>query len=116
MGRRPGVRTAAIPVRSGRLGLELVHVGLRRAVDGDPPRLHGFGNFPDQSDLEQTVVKGRVLDLDVVGQVELPFEVAGRDAAIQEFALSFLGLAAFDGDDVLLCGDRDFIRRETRDR
>ena len=93
-----------------------MHVGLRRAVDGDPPRLHGFGNFPDQFDLQKTVVEGRVLDLDVVGQVELPFEVAGRDTPVKELAFGFLGLAAFDGDDVLLCSDRDFIRRETRDR
>ena len=93
-----------------------MHVGRRRAVDGDPPRLHGFGDFPDQFDLQQAVVEGRVLDLDVVGQVELPLEVPGRDAAIKELALGFLGLAAFDGDDVLLCSDRDFIGRETRDR
>jgi hypothetical protein len=56
-----------------------VHVGLRRAVNGDPPRLHGFRNLPDQFDLQQTVVEGRVLDLDVVGQVKLAFEVPGRD-------------------------------------
>ena len=93
-----------------------MHVGLRRAVNGDPPRLHGFGDFPYQFDLQQTVVEGRVLDLDVVGQVELAFEVPGRDTPVKEFALGFLGLAAFDADDVLLCGDRDFIRRETRDR
>ena len=93
-----------------------MHVGRRRAIDGDPPRLHGLGDFPDQFDLEQAVVEGCILDLDVVGQVELPLEVAGRDAAIQELALGFLGLAAFDGDDVLLCSDRDFIGREARNR
>ena len=92
---------------SSRLGFELMDVA---AVDGDPPRLHGLGDFPDQFDLEQPVVERGVLDLDVVGQVELPLEMSGRDAAIQELALGFLGLAAFDGDDVLLCGDRDFIR------
>ena len=66
--------------------------------------------------LSRPLSKDCVLDLDVVGQVELPLEVAGRDAAIQELALGFLGLAAFDGDDVLLCSDRDFIGRETRNR
>ena len=98
------------------LDFELVHVGLRRAVDGDPPWLHGFGDFPDQFDLQQAVVEGRVLDLDVVGEVELPFEVTGRDTLVKELALGLLGLAAFDGDDILLCSDRDFIRRKTRDR
>jgi hypothetical protein len=106
-GRRKGVR-------SGRLGFDLMHVGRLRAIDGDPPRLHGFWNFPNQFDLEQAVVEGCILDLNVVGQVELPLEVPGRDAAIQELALGFLGLAAFDGDDVLLCSDRDFIGRESR--
>ena len=89
-----------------------MHVGRLRAIDGDPPRLHGFWDFPDQLDLEQAVVKGRILNLDVVGQVELPLEVAGGNPSVQEFALGFLGLAAFDGDDVLLCSDRDFIGRE----
>ena len=91
-------------------------VGSRRAVDGDPPRLHGLGNFPDQFDLEQAVVEGRALDLDVVRQVELALEVPGRDAPVEELALGLLGLAAFDRDDVLLGRDRDFVRRETRDR
>jgi hypothetical protein len=86
------------------------------AVDGDPPRLHGLRDFADQFDLEQAVVKGRVLDLDVVCQVELALEVTGRDTPAKELAFGFLGLAAFNGDDVLLCSDRDFIRRETRDR
>ena len=54
------------------LDFDLVDIARRRAVDGDSPRLHGFGDLPDQFDLEQPVVEGRVLDLDVVGQVELP--------------------------------------------
>jgi hypothetical protein len=53
------------------------------AVDGDPPRLRPLRDFADQFDLEQTVVEGRVLDLDVVGQVEL----TGRDIPIKELAL-----------------------------
>jgi hypothetical protein len=52
----------------------------RRTSDGDPPRLHGLGDLPDQSDLEQPVAERSVLDLDVVGQVELPLEGAGGDA------------------------------------
>jgi len=98
-------RAAAIPRRSGRRGLELVHVGLRRPVDGDSPWLHGFGNLPDQFDLQKTIVEGRVLDLDVVGQVELAFEVPRRDTPVKKLALGFVGFAAFDGDDVLLCSD-----------
>jgi hypothetical protein len=40
----------------------------------------------------------------------------GRDASIKELALGLFGLAALDGDDVLLGGDRDFFGRETGDR
>src|SRR3954447_5058413 len=51
------VRAAAKRIRSGRFGFELMDVVRgRSAVDGYPPRLHGFGNLPDQFDLEQTVV------------------------------------------------------------
>ena len=86
------------------------------SIDGDPPRLHGLGNFPDQFDLEQAVVEGRVLDLDVVGQVELPLERAGRDAAVQVFAFGLFGFVALDRHDVLLGRHRDFVGREAGHR
>ena len=86
----------------GRLGLDLMDVvGARCTVDSNPPRLHGFWDLPDEFDLEQAVVEARALDLDIVGQVELPLEVPGRDSPVQALALGFFGLAAFDGDDVL---------------
>jgi hypothetical protein len=91
-------------------------VGSRRAVDGDAPRLHGFRDFPDQLDLQQAVVEGRTLYLDIVRQVELPLEMPGRNAPVKELALDLFGLAAFDRDDVLLGRDRDFVGRETRHR
>src|SRR4029079_630098 len=49
--------------RSGRLAVDLPDVRSRRSVDRNPPRLHGLGDLPDQFDLEQAVVKSRVLDL-----------------------------------------------------
>src|SRR5215208_5048907 len=61
---------------SSRLAFELMDVA---AIDGDLPRLHGLGNLPNQFDLQLPVVEGGVLDLDVVGQVELPLEVPDRD-------------------------------------
>ena len=81
----------------------------RRAVDGDPPRLHGLGDLANQLDLEQAVVEGRVLHLHVVRQVELPFEMPGRDAPVQELAIGLFGLVAFDGDCVLLGGDGNLV-------
>jgi len=40
--------------------------------------------------------------LDIVRQAELPFEPPGRNTSVQELALGLLGLAALNGDDVLL--------------
>jgi hypothetical protein len=75
------------------------------ATDGDAPRLHGLGNFPDQFDRQQAVFECRVLHLDIVRQAELSFEVPGRDAPVKELALGLFGLAAFDSDDTLLGGN-----------
>ena len=83
---------AAAGYRSGHLGFELMQVVRRCAVDGDLPRLHGLGDLPDQFDLEQAIVERRALDLDVVGQVELPLERPGRDAAIEVVAFGLVGL------------------------
>jgi hypothetical protein len=57
--------------------------------DGNPPRLHGLRDFADQFDLQQAVVEGRALDLDVVRQAELALEGPRRNALVQEFALVF---------------------------
>src|ERR1700755_2678791 len=112
---RPRVeRRAAKADQSGRLALDLMDVaGVRCTVDGDLPRLHGFGGFADQLNLEQAVVEGRALHLDIVRQAELPFEVPGRDPPVKELALGLFSLAALDGDDVLFGGNGNFVRRET---
>ena len=66
--------------------------------------------------MQQPVVERGVLDLDVVGQVELPLEVPGRDTAVQELALGLFRLVAFDRHDVLLGRDRDFVGRKAGHR
>ena len=69
-----------------------------------------------QVDDEQAVLEAGALDLDVVGERELALEIAGRDAAMQEALLFLLALAAFEGQHVLLDRQRDFLRREARER
>lgn len=71
-----------------------------------------FGDFAAQFDLQQSVVERRALDLDVVGKIERP----RRDALIQELALLFLGLAAFDRQHILFGGDGDLVRCEAGKR
>src|SRR5882762_1452726 len=92
---------------------ELMNVSSWRAINANPPRLHGLGDFPDQFDLEQAIVEGSALHLHVIGKAELSFELSGRDAPVKEFTLGLFGLAAFDGDDVLLGRNRNLIGRET---
>ena len=70
-----------------RFAFELMHVAGRRAIDGDLPRLHGLGDFPEHLDLEQAVVERRALHLNIVGQAELPLEMPGRNAPVKELAL-----------------------------
>jgi hypothetical protein len=94
----------------------MLHVVGGGAVDGNPARLHGLGNLANQLDPKQSVIERGVLDLDVVRKVELPFETAGRNSPVEEFPLGFFGFTALDRDDVVLGGDRNIVRRETRDR
>jgi hypothetical protein len=87
-------------------------VGWWYATNGDPTRLHSLGDFSNQLDLEQAIIEGRTLYLNVISQAELPFELASGDAAIQVLSLCLFDLGAFDGDNVLLGGDGNLFRRE----
>src|SRR6266566_7600607 len=93
-----------------------MNVSSWRAVNADPPGPHGLGNLPNQLDLEQAIVEGGALHLHVIRKIELSFELSGRNASVEEFTLGLFGLAAFDGDDVLLGRDRNLIGRETGNR
>jgi hypothetical protein len=95
------------------LGFNLGDVAQDGAVDLDPARLHGLGDLPLQVDDEQAVLEAGALDLDVVGERELALEIARRDAAMQEGLLFPLAPAALEGQDVLLDGQRDLVRRES---
>ena len=105
-------RRAALDV----ISIDLMNVAGRCAVNGDAPRLHGLGNFPQQFDLQQAVVEGRALYLYVIRQAELALEHPRRNTSVNELVFGLLRLVAFDGDDVLFGGDGDLVGREPRDR
>jgi hypothetical protein len=86
------------------------------AVNGDAPWLHGLGDFPQQFDLQQAVVEGRALYLDVIRQTELALEHPCRNTPVEELVFGLLRLVAFDCDDVLFRRDGDLVGREPRDR
>jgi len=68
-----------------------------RAIDGDAPRLHGLGHFTHELNLEQAIVELSTFHLHIIGKVELAFERPQGDAVIEEIAVGFFGLGAFDG-------------------
>ena len=69
---------------------------LRDVADGNFARLHLLRNAPDQVDVEQPVFEGGALDLDIVGEIESPFERARRDTLIQVLGVTLFLLPAGD--------------------
>ena len=53
------------------------------AADCDLARLHRFGNDAVEFDREQPVGEACAAHLDIVGQLQAPFEFAARDAAVE---------------------------------
>ena len=100
-------------IESSCFGFDLMHVGRGSAIDGDPPRLHGFRDFPQQIDAQKAVIERCAFHLHVIGKAELAFELPGRNSPIKEFSIGFLRLGAFDRYDVLFCRDRYLVRGET---
>jgi hypothetical protein len=62
-------------------------------LDLDTAGLHGFGDFANHADLEQTVFEGRSGNLDMVGQIELAAERPRRNTLMQVVPLGLVGLA-----------------------
>jgi hypothetical protein len=99
----------------GGLGFDLMDIAASfRAVDDDTPQLHGFRDFPQQLDPEQSIFKSGALDLYVVRQTELPLEMPGRDPPAEEVSTGLVGFIALDGDDVLSSDDRHLVGRIPR--
>ena len=67
-----------------------------------------------QVNLEQPLLEGRALHLDIVRQVEHAPERAGRDALVEVLAVSLLALGASDRQDVLL-GREGAVASPTRE-
>src|ERR1700688_3784452 len=98
------------------LAFELMHVAGWCAVDGNSPRLHRLGDFPEQLDLQKAIIKRGAPHLDIVGEIELPLEGPGRNTPIQIFMLGIVGLVALDGDHVFPGCHRDLVGRKAGNR
>ena len=92
--------TTKIEAALGSLGFE--NLGLRLAVpDRDLARLFRLGDLAHEVDVQETILKLRAGDLDVVGKLEAALERAGRDALIEHLALLLVALL------LLLAADRE---------
>src|SRR5437667_1642145 len=97
---------------SGSFGLD--HLVLAIA-DRDLARLLGLGNLAHEIDVQESVLEGRALDLDVVGKLEHALEGAGGDALVEHVAAVLVGLRlflAFDRQRVFLRLDRKLVLAE----
>src|ERR1700722_10674820 len=68
----------------GRLGLKDDFLGGRY---GYRPGLHRLWDHPQEVDLQKPVLQARALDLDMVGEVEVAFEIPLGNALVDQVAL-----------------------------
>src|SRR5262245_22315720 len=98
----------------GSLGFD--HLGLAGA-DRDLARLFRLGDFAHEIDVQEPVLEGRTLDLDIIGELEDALERTRCDALIEHLTAVLLVLRlflAFDRQRVLLRFDRKFVFAEAR--
>ncbi|CVI63557.1 hypothetical protein AGR9A_Lc40478 [Agrobacterium salinitolerans str. Hayward 0363] len=96
--------------------------GLRRICavgrDRNAARLHGFRNIADEIDVEEAVLQGSGLDLDMVGKLEATLESARGDTAIKKLPFrGFLirGFLGFHSQRIGAGFDAEFVLIETGD-
>jgi hypothetical protein len=117
MGWRGGPEQKAQPPRTRPLlGRVERFSRLGAAADRDPPRLHSFGDLTDQIDLKKAVVVMRLLDFNVVFQIEATRKGSSRDAPMQVLPVILVRLAAFYRQKILLAGDSDLVGGKSGDR
>src|SRR5271166_5899923 len=74
------------PSLSGDLG-RLALKDLLGGRYGYRPRLHRLWDHPQEVDLQEPVLQARALDLDMVGELELTFEIPLGNALVDQVAL-----------------------------
>jgi hypothetical protein len=105
-----------VDLRSGRFTVELMGIRRGRSIYRDPAGFHGLRNFASKIDAEKAIFKRRVLDLDIICQIELAPEVARGNTPMDIFSLFLLGFLTFDCQNILFSRDGDVVGTEARDR
>src|ERR1700730_5869565 len=70
-----------------RCGLGVDDLAVRRRVDANGARLHGFRNLTHQIDMQEAVLQLRGLHLDKVGEPKYALERSCTDTSLENFGL-----------------------------
>src|SRR5262249_33120106 len=92
---------------------------LLTVADRDLAGLLGLGNLAHEIDVQEPVLEGRALHLDVIGELEDALERARRDALIEHLTAVLLvvgALLALDRQSVLFRFDRKLVLAEAGNR
>jgi hypothetical protein len=104
----------AVDLRSGQFTVELMGIRRGRSIYRDPAGFHGLRNFASKIDAEKAIFKRRVLDLDIICQIELAPEVARGNTPMDIFSLFLLAFLTFDCQNILFSRDGDVVGTEAR--
>src|SRR5208282_3909033 len=86
--RKPGrSQTSIVRLSCGDLGRLALKDGLLGGRYGNRPGLHRLWDHPQEVDLQKPVVQARALDLDMVGELELTFEIPLGNALVDQVTL-----------------------------
>ena len=81
--RKPGrSQTSIVRLSRGDLGRLRLKYGLLGGRYGNRPGLHCLWDHPQEVDLQKPVFQARALDLDMVGELELAFEIPLGNALV----------------------------------
>jgi hypothetical protein len=97
--------------RLGRLGIQ--RLGIRSngmADDFNAARLHSFRHPAHQVDMEETILEGGSVDLDIVCKAEMPLEAARGNGLIDVVLLRVVAPTARYYQPVLVSSDGDLLR------
>src|SRR5580700_11705188 len=92
--RKPGrSQTSIVRLSCGDLGRLALKDGLLGGRYGNRPGLHRLWDHPQEVDLQKPVLQARALDLDMVGELEVAFEIPFGNALVDQVVLLLISAA-----------------------
>src|SRR5437762_632735 len=97
-------------------GLGLVVLKRSARTNLNSLRLHRFGHFTHQVDLQKAILERRVLDLHEIREAKPTLEIARGDSAVHVVVVGLLVFPTLHDKRVLLHRDADLVWLEASDR